>query len=140
MRSENFYEYIKSNPASFKQISCKDILIAHYNCPQVEMKTEYYSPCNFITYTISGEKRIHKSGNTYHLIPDSAIFAKKGAYLFEKFENVEHCIMMFFIPDSYLHQFVRENRTQLSSVDRDVTHSQSVVELDLNATTKAFFQ
>src|SRR5687768_3304807 len=113
MPSINFYEYIKGHPENFVQITCKDVLIAHYNCPQVDPKTEYHSQCNFITYTISGEKKLHKSGKTWELREDTAIFAKKGAYLFEKLENVEHCIMVFFIPDSYLQQFVRENREQL---------------------------
>src|SRR5688500_19165429 len=101
MRSTNFYEYIKGHPASFRQISCKDVLIAHYNCPQVEPKTEYHSQCNFITYTISGEKKLHKSGKTWDLREDVAIFAKKGAFLFEKLEVDVQCFLVFFLLASF---------------------------------------
>ena len=136
----NFYEFIKANPASFKQLTCKNLLFAHYNCPQVDPKHEYFSQCNFITYTFSGLKRIHKSGKSWFLESDTAIFAKKGAYLFEKFENVEHCVMNFFIPDSYLQQIMQEYRTQLPFQNLPAEPSDAVVKLDITATTKAFFQ
>jgi AraC family transcriptional regulator, exoenzyme S synthesis regulatory protein ExsA len=140
MRAVNFYEDIKGHPTSFRQICFKDILIAHYNCPQVQLKGEFYSHYNYISYTVSGEKRIHKSGKSWFLQKDVAIFAKKGCYLMEKFQDVEHCVMVFFIPDSYLQQFVRENRNQLPIPVHATPTMDSIVELDLNAITKAFFQ
>lgn len=140
MHAVNFYEKIKGEPERFRQISCKSVLIAHYNCPQLDKRNEYYSQYNFITYTLSGDKRIHKSGQSWDLVKDVAIFFKKGAYRFEKFNDVEHCVMNFFIPDSYLQQFVRENREQLPFIPAHGAPAESVVELDLNATTKAFFQ
>jgi AraC-like DNA-binding protein len=140
MRAVNFYEDIKGHPESFRQISFKDILVAHYNCPQVELKSEFYSQHNFISYTVSGEKRIHKSGKSWYLQKDVAIFAKKGAYMFEKFQDVEHCVMVFFIPDWYLQQFVRDHRNKLPIPIYVTPTMDSIVELDLNAITRAFFQ
>ena len=140
MRAVNFYEDIKSHPESFRQIRFKDILVAHYNCPQVDLKSEFYSQYNFISYTVSGEKRIHKTGNSWYLKKDVAIFAKKGAYMFEKFQDVEHCVMVFFIPDSYLQLFIREHRKQLPPPSFGIPTMESIVALDLNAITKAFFQ
>jgi AraC family transcriptional regulator, exoenzyme S synthesis regulatory protein ExsA len=133
----NFYEDIRGNPAKFRQLTCKELLFAHYNCPQVDIKKEFFSQYNFISYTFGGEKRMHKAGKSWYLESDVAIFARKGAYLFEKYENVEHCVMMFFIPDSYLQKFVREYPAELAA--RDQRPVDSVVSLDLTETTKAFF-
>ena len=140
MTAVNFYEDIKDNPAKFKQLACKGLLFAHYNCPQVDLKKEFYSQHNFISYTFSGEKRIYKSDKSWYLESDVAIFARKGAYLFEKFEDIEHCVMVFFIPDSYLKTVISENRAQLPATRQPSTPVDAIVKLDLTASTRAFFQ
>jgi AraC family transcriptional regulator, exoenzyme S synthesis regulatory protein ExsA len=136
----NFYEDIKANPAKFNQLSCKGLLFAHYNCPQVELKQEFYSQCNFISYTFSGKKRFHKSGKSWQLESGVAIFARKGAYMFEKFENVEHCVMVFFIPDNYLQKIVSEYRSILPLNHALRGNIDSVVKLDITSATKIFFE
>jgi AraC family transcriptional regulator, exoenzyme S synthesis regulatory protein ExsA len=140
MTAVNFYEDIKHNPATYKQLKCNDLLFAYYNCPQVDIKKEFFAQHNFISYTFSGEKRIHKTDKSWYLESDVAIFARKGAYLFEKFENVEHCVMVFFIPDSYIQTVVSENRAQLPAVRQHSQPVDAIVKLDLTASTKAFFQ
>lgn len=140
MTAVNFYELIKGNPTKFKQLACKGMLFAHYNCPQVELKSEFFSQHNFISYTFSGEKRIHKSGKSWFMESNVAIFARKGAYLFEKFENMEHCVMNFFIPDSYIKTVVSEHRAQLPTVRQSASTVDPVVKLDLTPSTIAFFQ
>jgi AraC family transcriptional regulator, exoenzyme S synthesis regulatory protein ExsA len=140
MTAVNFYEDIRGNPARYNQLACKGLLFAYYNCPQVDLKKEFFSQHNFISYTFSGEKRIHKSDKSWYLESDVAIFARKGAYLFEKFENVEHCVMVFFIPDSYLKAVVSENRAQLPITRQPSPDVDAIVKLDLTNSTKAFFQ
>jgi AraC family transcriptional regulator, exoenzyme S synthesis regulatory protein ExsA len=140
MTAVNFYEHIKGDPVKFRQLACKGLLFAHYNCPQVDTKQEFFSQHNFITYTFSGRKRIHKSGKSWLLDSDIAIFGRKGAYLFEKFENVEHCVMNFFIPDSYLQQIVKEYRSYIPLASTSGKPTESVVQLDITETTRAFFQ
>ncbi|HEY3406058.1 MAG TPA: AraC family transcriptional regulator [Ohtaekwangia sp.] len=140
MTAVNFYEYIKSDPVKFKQLACKDMLFAFYSCPQVDLKQEFFSQHNFITYTFNGEKRIHKGDKSWHLESELAIFGRKGAYLFEKFENVEHCVMNFFIPDSYIKTVVSENRAQLPATRQTSSQVDAIVPLDLPPSTRAFFQ
>ena len=140
MTAVNFYEDIRGNPTRYSQLACKGLLFAHYNCPQVDLKKEFFSQHNFISYTFSGEKRIHKTDKSWYLESDVAIFARKGAYLFEKFENIEHCVMVFFIPDSYIKTVVSENRAQLPVAGKPTTAVDAIVKLDLTASTKAFFQ
>jgi len=140
MTAVNFYEDIKGNPSKFRQLNCKGLLFAYYSCPQVDLKKEFFSQHNFISYTFSGEKRIYKADKSWYLESDVAIFARKGAYLFEKFENIEHCVMVFFIPDSYIKAVVKENRGQLPATRQATAAVDAVVKLDLTASTKAFFQ
>jgi len=136
----NFYEDIKANPNKFMQLRCRDLLFAYYSCPQVDLKKEFFSQHNFISYTFSGEKRIHKGNKNWYLESDVAIFARKGAYLFEKFEKVEHCVMVFFMPDTYLCEVIRQHRNQLQLYTKNGGPRESIVKLDLTAATKAFFQ
>ena len=140
MTAVNFYEDVRGNPAKFRQLACKGLLFAHYNCPQVDLKKEFFSQHNFISYTFSGEKRIYKADKSWYLESDVAIFARKGAYLFEKFENVEHCVMVFFIPDSYLKTVISENRAQLPATRQPCPPVDAIVKLDLTPSTRSFFQ
>ncbi|MEJ1241029.1 AraC family transcriptional regulator [Chryseolinea sp. T2] len=140
MTAVNFYEDIVNNPAHYRQLTCKDLLFAYYNCPQVDLKKEFYSQHNFISYTFSGAKRIHKGDKSWYLNSDIAIFGRKGAYLFEKFENVEHCVMAFFIPDSYLKSVISENRSQLPVTRQPLQEIDPIVKLDVTPSTRAFFQ
>ncbi|MGC3943785.1 MAG: AraC family transcriptional regulator [Chryseolinea sp.] len=141
MTAVNFYEDITLNPGRYnRRLICKDLLFAYYNCPQVQLKQEFYSQHNFISYTFSGEKRLHKGDKSWYLSADVAIFGRKGAYMFEKYVNVEHCVMAFFIPDSYIKSVVSENRAQLPATRQPIQALDPIVKLDLTATTKAFFQ
>lgn len=140
MTAVNFYEDIKGNPAKFNQLGCKGLLFAYYSCPQVDIKKEFFSQHNFISYTFSGQKRIHKANKSWYLESDVAIFARKGAYLFEKFENIEHCVMVFFIPDSYLKSVISENRAQLPATRQPSSQVDAIVKLDLPDSTRSFFQ
>lgn len=140
MTAVNFYEDIIYNPSRYQRLVCRDLLFAFYNCPQVELKNEFYSQHNFISYTFSGEKRIHKGNKSWYLESDVAIFGRKGAYMFEKFENVEHCVMVFFIPDSYIRSVVREHRAQFPASRPSNQNVDAIVNLDLTPSTRAFFQ
>lgn len=75
---------------------------------------DMWSQTNYIQYILSGKKAYHTPGRSWLMKAGEAFFVKKGACLIEKFFDEPLCIMTFFIPDSYLQSFIREN-TLLSS-------------------------
>jgi AraC family transcriptional regulator, exoenzyme S synthesis regulatory protein ExsA len=135
----NVYELLISHPEHFKQLKVKDLLFVHYHCPQDNEKLDIYTNYNFITYTISGERVIIRPGKTFSLTEGKCVFVKKGAYSQQRFHEADWCVLVFFMPDSYLRQFIKEYRTKLSSKTSTSQPLDVVLEVNVTDTTKAFF-
>jgi hypothetical protein len=66
-------------------------------------------------------------------------FCKKGAYSQQRFHEADWCVLVFFMPDSYLQQFIKEYRTKLSSKTSTQQSLDVVLEVNVTDTTKTFF-
>ena len=135
----NVYELLISHPEHFKQLKVKDLLFVHYHCPQDNDKVDIYTNYNFITYTISGERGIIRPGKTFSLTEGKCVFVKKGAYSQQRFQEADWCVLVFFMPDSYLQNFIKEYRTKLPLKNITQQPQDVVLEINVNDTTKAFF-
>jgi len=135
----NVYELLISHPEHFKQLKVKDLLFVHYHCPQDNDKVDIYTNYNFITYTISGERVIIRPGKTFSLTEGKCVFVKKGAYSQQRFQEADWCVLVFFMPDSYLQNFIKEYRTKLPLKNITQQPQDVVLEINVNDTTKAFF-
>ena len=98
----------------FRQLTCRELLFTNYDCPQTEKKVSFYIECNFIAYVISGRRIFHKNNQSWELKEGSCVFVKKGAHIAERENDEGWCVMVFFMPDDFLKQLIRENRNGLS--------------------------
>jgi AraC-like DNA-binding protein len=135
----NVYELLVSHPEHFKQLKVKDLLFVHYHCPQDNDKLDIYTNYNFITYTISGERVILRPGKTFSLTAGKCVFVKKGAYSQQRFHDADWCVLVFFMPDSYLQGFIKEYRTKLLLKTTSQRPLDVVLEVNVTDTTKTFF-
>jgi AraC family transcriptional regulator, exoenzyme S synthesis regulatory protein ExsA len=135
----NLYETIQAHPEYFKQLSCKELLFTQYDCPQMDRMQGLYSQNNFIAYVLSGKRRFYQPGYTIEMTAGKCVFAKKGGWIAEKEPGEGWCVLVFFIPDNYLHQFVTEYRANLPIKNGSRAATKQMLELDVNATTGSFF-
>ena len=135
----NLYEILKNYPSLFKQLICKDLLFTNYDCPQTERKESFYVECNFIAYVISGRRVFHKNNQSWELKEGVCVFVKKGAHIAEREKEEGWCVMVFFMPDAFLKQLVRENRNHLPLAKIPVSGSDYVLPLDVNELSQSFF-
>ena len=68
-----------------------------------------------------------------------AFFVKKGAYIIEKFFDETLCIMTFFIPDSYLQSFMRENNLLKKAAQAESPKNELLIPLKVNNIMMAYF-
>ena len=104
----NYYELIINNPQYFKQFSCKDLLFLNYDCPVKEKKVAKWSEHNYIYYVLSGRKTVHTIDHSFTLTAGSIAFIKKGACIIEQFYDEPFCIVVFMMPDTFLHSFLKD--------------------------------
>lgn len=109
----NYYDTVKTHPELFPQLTCKQLLFAGYKCPAVDCFIGKWSHHNYILYVLTGKLAYHTPGKSWVLKSGDAMFVKKGAVIMQKFFEEDLCIMSFFIPDSYMCAFLRENQSIL---------------------------
>lgn len=104
----NYYQLLVSNPAYFKQFSCKDLLFLNYDCPAHLKKFAKWSEHNYIFYVLSGKKILHTVDGTTTLTAESLVFIKKGACVVEQFFDEVFCVVVFIMPDAFLQSFAKD--------------------------------
>jgi len=106
----NYIQHVKSNPGYFKQFSCKELLCLMYDCPaEMPPKLGKYAEHNYLWYILTGKKILHANSRSWLVEGGSAVFVKKGACVYEQIFDEVFCVITFFVPDSYIRNFVQQN-------------------------------
>jgi AraC family transcriptional regulator, exoenzyme S synthesis regulatory protein ExsA len=135
----NLYDGLKNFPSLSKQLDCKGLLFTHYECPQPNSKQRFFVECSFIAYILSGRRIFHKNQRSWELKEGTCFFVKKGTHIAEKPQNEDWCVMVFFMPDSFLSQVMNENWRSLPLNDLPEPGSDHVLSLDVDDLSKSFF-
>ena len=136
----NLYEALKNFPNLSRQLFCKGMLFTNYDCPQVESKARFFIECNYIAYVVSGKRIFHKNNKSWELKEGVCVFVKNGTIISEKPKDEGWCVMVFFVPDSFLKQLPIENRVPLPRANQhEGIADEMVIPLDVNELSKSFF-
>lgn len=134
-----FFQTIKQHPDYFKQLTCKNMLFTQYDCPQEERKEIFFVECSYIAYVISGKRIFHKLEKSWDLSEGKAVFVKRGTHIAEKLDGEGWCVMVFFIPDTYLVEFFQHNRPALAFDSATANIADHVLPLEINDLSQSFF-
>jgi AraC-like DNA-binding protein len=93
-----------------------------------DSKSQY----NYLQYLLSGKKAYHRPGRSWLFKAGDAFFVKRGACIIEKFFEEPLIIITFFIPDSYLQVFMRENRSLKTSFGLSQQNNDLIIPLHVN--------
>jgi AraC family transcriptional regulator, exoenzyme S synthesis regulatory protein ExsA len=135
----NFYDYVKTHPEENKQFSSKELLFLMLECPPEFEKSEDWSAFNCFLYVLSGEKILFSRERSWHLREGTTIFLKKGGIGIERAVAGSFCALMFYFPDNYIRSFMREINFFLPDVDLSLHSKESVLPVETNEVTKAFY-
>ena len=104
----DIHEFIKKHPKNNKLLG-RDFLFVEYKCPlkieEIQLLTKY----NLISYVIKGKKDWMTASETRHLVAGNALFIRKGVYRTKQYFDEEYCVMLFFINDDFIKNFIDEN-------------------------------
>ena len=136
----NVYDFLKYRPELYKQFTCKDMLFAYYECPQVRMVDDIYTHYNIFTFDISGRKRFHRAGKSWLFEPGNGLLMKKGAFYQEMYFGGDYRSVSFYVPDNYLRKLIKEYHKFNNNKLLPTQPTEPIIELDLSETTKHFLQ
>ena len=117
-------KHFKEDP-SYNKLVRNDYMILEYKCPIDVDKLQVKLEWNFINFVISGKKDWITGGKTYSVKDGDAIFLRKGVYTFRQYFEIEHCVLVFFIHDDFIRNFMRENSAIAIHESKEIVHDQA---------------
>lgn len=124
------YNYFLKHPGYNKLVG-DNYLFVEYKCPFQKDHLRLWTPANFITYALSGRKDWIDHKKVYTLKKGEALFIKKGVYGTKQYFDVDYCVLLFFINDTFIHDFMEENKSLIAT--HDLSGSQeSIFPIDVN--------
>jgi AraC-like DNA-binding protein len=135
----NVYDFLQSQDKDFRKLSFKDLLFVHYKCPQEMRYASFYTHLNYFLYVVEGTKIFHHPDRPYPLNAGTCAFIRKGGFVQERFFDSDWTVMAFFVPDTYLQDFVAEYRSSLPVRPLDEPLNDPLLYLHVSPLSQAFF-
>ena len=132
----NVYNKFKEDP-SYTKLTAGDFMILEYKCPIDVDKLQVYVETNMMTYVVTGKKDWVSGDKTYHIKEGDAIFLRKGVYTIRQFLDQDHCVLVFFIEDEFIRNFMRDNRVM--TISPDSAH-EPAFPIEVDESLKSLFQ
>jgi AraC family transcriptional regulator, exoenzyme S synthesis regulatory protein ExsA len=103
----NLYEEIRINQ-SYIKLEAGEFLFAEYTCPIEEKSQGIWTHTDYIVHVVSGKKIWHTPNESWTAESGQTIYFKKGAAVIEQFFDEDFCLLLFFIPDDFIIDSVKE--------------------------------
>jgi len=133
----NAYDIIKDD-STFKKFQVHDLMFVEYHCMLEELKSGYWTSCNYVIYILTGKKKWRSLDKGTFGHPGEAIFLKKGAYVAEQFFEEEFCSLVIFLPDDFIKKTLETHQLRNKGKSVDVK-SQSIFKLEVDPVLKSYF-
>ena len=108
-----------------------------FNCRLTNKFEDLWSHYNYIVYVTEGRKIWHTAHGSFDLREGSCVFVRKGAAIVEQFFDTEFCFFLFFIPDEFICDVLKNKSIPIHP---SAKHYNPVIPVDNNAGVQAFFQ
>lgn len=112
----NLYDDIQSSPI-FNRLAIGDLLFAEYTCPLESKKFEIWTEQDYLVHVISGRKTWHTTDGSWPVESGETLFFKKGGAVVEQHFETDFCVMIFFVPDGFTREVVKEHQAEMSRAE-----------------------
>ena len=123
------YEYFKQHPGYNKLVG-SDYLFVEYKCPINVEEYQLWTESHLITYVINGKKDWISTDKTFEIQKGDALFVRKGVYSTRQYLEVDYCVILFFINDDFIRNFITEN--QINPIDNNQQEHNPIFEIDVS--------
>jgi AraC-like DNA-binding protein len=135
----NHYDFVKANPGLFKQFSCNEALFLIVDCPPEFIKAEDWVDHNCFLHVITGNHILFSRERSWQISKGSTVFIKKGGIGIQKVDEDAFCALMFYVPDSYIHSFFNDKRSEPLQFEHSLISNEMLIDLETNEVLVAFF-
>ncbi len=130
----NIYEL--SLGTNNKTLTYDGFLFVEYHCLPGDKLLHVWSEHNHMAYIVSGRKTFITPERTFTVHAGDAVFFKKGAYCVENHFEEHFCCFLFFMPDNFIQEVVRELQPVIALSPATCA---AVIQLEVDTMMQAFF-
>ena len=135
----NLHQALKSFPPFSRQLICRGMLFTNYDCPQEEKWAQVYIEHSCILYVIHGRRIYHHQKHSWELKEGTCAFVKPAGFIAEKPRGEAWCVMVFFVPNDFLLQLIKDNQNAIASVNLPPPNDEPLMLLDVNEISHSCF-
>ena len=134
----NHYDFVKANPGLFKQFSCNEALFLIIDCPPEFVKAEDWIDHNCFLHVIAGNHMLFSRERSWLISKGATVFIKKGGLGIQKVDEHPFCALMFYVPDSYIHSFLKDKKSGPLQFEHSSVSNDMLIDLETNDVLVAF--
>lgn len=124
----------------FRKFEIGELLFASFSCPGSTEWEASWAEHDRIVHVLTGSKTLRAAGGTWDLGPGDTIFLKKGACFLRQNTHDDVCLFMFFIPDDFVRQTVREIAPALPALPPPAEPRDMAIRVQHDTAVAAFLQ
>jgi AraC family transcriptional regulator, exoenzyme S synthesis regulatory protein ExsA len=132
----NLYTAIVSDP-KHRRYSCGESLLTVYNCGLQNKFHDLWSQHNYIVYVVEGRKTWHTPHGSFDLRKGDCVFVQKGAAIVEQFFDTAFCLFLFFLPDEFICEVLKEKSRPIKKTDKSYA---PIINIQSNRSLDMYFQ
>ncbi len=137
----NFQERVLTYPQYCRQFTCSESLITVFTCPpearlMQNKMADVWSHENYIFYVLQGKKIWHTAEGDYEINSGDCVLVMKGACILEQFFEIGFCVVLFFIPDEFICDTLKNRSAPISITNRKY---KPIIFLEATETLQSFF-
>jgi AraC-like DNA-binding protein len=134
----NTFETLRATP-DVRNFEIGDLLFAYATCPAHDGWDGRWAQHDHLVHVFRGQKTLRTSRETRTYTEGDTVFIKKGAYLLHDIDG-EFCVLMFFIPDAFVRETVREMAAELPPVKASDSARELAISVHNDLALQAFLQ
>jgi AraC-like DNA-binding protein len=135
----NAFDIIRANPTA-KRFEIGEMLFAQFTCPAQDEPLGIWSQTDHLVHVVSARSTWKTSIGTLSAGAGETVFFRKGAFISPPHLEEELSIMIFFIPDAFVRETVRELAAHFQPISRLPDAREPVIRVNNDMALSAFFQ
>jgi AraC family transcriptional regulator, exoenzyme S synthesis regulatory protein ExsA len=134
----NALDVIRAIPTA-KRFEIGEMLFAQFDCPVQDEPLRIWSQTDHLVHVVSARSTWKTSMGMCSAEAGESVFFRKGAHISPPHLEPDLCLLIFFIPDAFVREVIRELAAELQPLSGPSTLDDVVIRLNPDAALSAFF-
>ena len=133
----NAFDVIRAIPTA-RRFDIGDLQFARFSCPPQDGTVCLWAQTDHLIHVLTGESTWKTATRTWKVAAGETVFFKKGASLSPPHADPGLCLLVFFIPDAFVRETVRELSADLPPITEPPEAREPVIRVHGDMAVTAF--